>query len=126
MCMHTSRCVVGLLKVPFGDVESVAVQLSDDHALRQVVLNTKDGGRVVLIEDEIPEMSSEAGVSVTAGPEALLMATTEWMVKAAGHVTLQLRQFGYQAPFNLPRVLTADGNSYVRQRNVAWKELPRT
>ena len=79
----------------------------------------------MLIEDTIPEMSSDAGISVTAGPEALLMATTEWMVKAAGHVTLQLRQFGYQAQLNLPKSLTAEGNAYVRQRNVAWKELPR-
>ena len=110
------------MTVPFATVESVAVQLSEDHAVRQLVLNTSDKGRVVLVEDNIPEMATEEGVLVSAGPEALLMATTEWLVKTAGHVTLQLRQFGYQAPLNLPKALTAEGNSFVRQRNAAWKK----
>ena len=54
---------------------------------------------------------------------ASLMLTTEWMVKAAGHLCLTARQFGdTKVSLKLPSVLRADVNPWIAMRNKIWVE----
>eukprot|EP00041_Stephanoeca_diplocostata_P012860 m.217225 g.217225 ORF g.217225 m.217225 type:complete len:331 (+) comp19116_c0_seq5:62-1054(+) len=104
------------MTVPFGDISTVAVELSDDWAHRSINFELSNGSKICAVQDIVdPEI-----VAAAKTPEAAIMTTTEWLVKTAGGFVLQLRRAGHTAKLVLPKILTAAGNSYVAQRNAWW------
>lgn len=76
----------------------------------------KNGDVVSVVEDREENVSSKDGL-------ASLMLSTEWMVKAAGHMCITARQFGdTKVSLKLPSVLRADVNPWVAMRNRIWAE----
>lgn len=103
--------------VPVSDIEHVQVYLSPEPwEERKLQLKMKNGDVVSIVEDLEENISNEHGL-------ASLMLTTEWMVKAAGHMCIAARQFGdSKVALKLPSVLRADVNPWVAMRNRIWAE----
>lgn len=103
--------------VPLSDIEHVQVSLSPEPwEERKLQLKMKNGDVVSVVEDCEENISNENGL-------ASLMLTTEWMVKAAGHMCITARQFGdKKVSLKLPSVLRADVNPWVAMRNRIWAE----
>lgn len=103
--------------VPILDIEHIQVALSPEPwEERKLQLKMKNGDVVSVVEDHEGNISNEDGL-------ASLMLTTEWMVKAAGHMCITARQFGATGvSLKLPSVLRADVNPWVAMRNKIWAE----
>ena len=99
-------------EVTFSNIKHVQVSLSAEpwHE-RKLEIQLKDDELLTVLEDSSPDESGDLGV---------LMMSTEWLVKAGGHLCLTLHQTGQSVPLLLPNVLRADGNAYVSLRNKAW------
>ena len=103
--------------VPLSEIEHIQVALSPEPwEERKLQLKMKNGDLVSVLEDSGENISNENGL-------ASLMLTTEWMVKAAGHMCITARQFGATTvSLKLPSVLRAEVNPWVAMRNKIWAE----
>ena len=103
--------------IPLSGIEHIQVFLSPEPwEERKLQLKMKNGDVVSIVEDTEENMYSDDGL-------ASLMLTTEWMVKAAGHLCLTARQFGdTKVSLKLPSVLRADVNPWIAMRNKIWAE----
>ena len=103
--------------IPLSDIEHIQVSLSPEPwEERKLQLKMKNGDVVTIIEDHEENMYNDDGL-------ASLMLTTEWMVKAAGHLCLTARQFGdTKVSLKLPSVLRADVNPWIAMRNKIWAD----
>lgn len=103
--------------IPLSGIEHIQVFLSPEPwEERKLQLKMKNGDVVSVVEDIEENMYSDDGL-------ASLMLTTEWMVKAAGHLCLTARQFGdTKVSLKLPSVLRADVNPWIAMRNKIWAE----
>ena len=103
--------------IPLLDIEHIQVFLSPEPwEERKLQLKMKNGNVVSVVKDIEENMYSDDGL-------ASLLLTTEWMVKAAGHLCLTARQFGdTKVSLKLPSVLRADVNPWIAMRNKIWAE----
>ena len=103
--------------IPLSSIEHIQVSLSPEPwEERKLQLKMKNGDVISVVEDREENMYNDDGL-------ASLMLTTEWMVKAAGHLCLTARQFGEnKVSLKLPSVLRADVNPWVAMRNKIWTE----
>lgn len=103
--------------IPLSDIEHIQVSLSPEPwEERKLQLKMKNGDVVSVVEDREENVPSKDGL-------ASLMLSTEWMVKAAGHMCITARQFGdTKVSLKLPPVLRADVNPWVAMRNRIWAE----
>lgn len=103
--------------IPLPGIEHIQVSLSPEPwEERKLQFKMKNGDVVSVVEDREENMANDDGL-------ASLMLTTEWMVKAAGHLCLTARQFGdTKVSLKLPSVLRADVNPWVGMRNRIWAE----
>lgn len=103
--------------VPVVDVSRVIVDLSEDTSVRSLDIERRsDKQRFTVVElKELPHATDDV--------LAMLMTTTEWLVKAAGHLTLDVARGGGNAKFQVHELLTEKANPWVRQRNQRWREL---
>lgn len=104
--------------IPFGAVTRVSVELSHDWSERGINLQLGPNDEPVRV---VTDDGSYLLDKLEASPELTVMIMTEWMVKAAGALVMQMRKCGYQVPLVLPKILTAEGNSMVHKRNQQWK-----
>ena len=105
------------IPLSLSSIEHIQVFLSPEPwEERKLQLKMKNGDVVSIIEDREEVMYNDDGL-------ASLMLTTEWMVKAAGHLCLTARQLGdTKVSLKLPSVLRADVNPWVAMRNKIWAE----
>ena len=137
---------------PLSDICNVGVRLSSDWVSRSLVLRTRTGTDIPILTDTLSELDPElvtyvllllvamtwSGIGMIRStwhrdintrvlrdrsPEAMLMTTTEWLVKAAAGFTRAFTRLGCSAPLLLPRALTAAGNPFVAERNRAWQRI---
>lgn len=103
--------------ISLSGIDHIQVFLSPEPwEERKLRLKMKNGDVVSIVEDREENMYNDDGL-------ASLMLTTEWMVKAAGHLCLTARQFGdTKVSLKLPSVLRADVNPWVAMRNKIWAE----
>ena len=103
--------------IPLSGIEHIQVFLSPEPwEERKLQLKMKNGDVVSVVKDIEENLYSDDGL-------ASLMLTTEWMVKAAGHLCLTARQFGdTKVSLKLPSVLRADVNPWIAMRNKIWVE----
>ena len=103
--------------VLLSEIEHIQVSLSPEPWEEgKLQLKMKNVDLISVLEDCEENISNENGL-------ASLMLTTEWMVKAAGHMCVTARQFGATTvSLKLPSVLRADVNPWVAMRNKIWAE----
>ena len=99
-------------EVPFGDVKSVIVNLSEEPWDEQSLA-------IECANDEYIELLSYTIENETRDL-ATVMIDTEWTVKAAALLCLKLRKLGCNVGLRLPKVLTVQGNPWVENRHDMW------
>lgn len=105
-------------EIPFDQIAQVSVSLSDSWHERGINLHLKSGDTVRVVTDDVVYPMEE----LESSPDLVVMVMTEWLVKTAGGLALQLARTGFPTPLVLPKLLTEDGNAAVRNRNQRWKE----
>lgn len=118
-------------KLHLESIECVSIDVSDDLAIRTINMCMRDGAKVPVLAHDVVRASLPVWQSpqetapltswlfsyllcdqcldmrsLASHPDAALMASTQWLVKAAAGYTLQLRRFGVSASLMLPKKLT--------------------
>ncbi|XP_020913608.1 uncharacterized protein LOC110251255 [Exaiptasia diaphana] len=98
------------------NIQDIQVRLSEQPwEERKLEVKLKDGEILTVVEDLRPNGSVDLGE---------LMVSTEWMVKAAGHMCLFARVVGNckDVLLKLPNPLRAENNPWIELRNKTWIE----
>ena len=105
-----------LQQLPIQDITSVRITLSEEPWNDQTIaIECKDESIVPLLtfgyENDYRDL-------------AMLMVDTEWSVKTAALLCLNLRKLGNKtAHLKLPKVLTIQGNPWVENRHALWTQF---
>lgn len=98
------------------NIQDIQVRLSEEPWVeRKLEIKLKDGEILTVVEDLRQSGSVDLGE---------LMVSTEWMVKAAGHMCLAARVVGNYKDvlLKLPDPLRAENNPWIELRNNTWCE----
>ena len=132
-------------------VQHVCVSVSPDHVQRRLFLKCTSSTDITVLCDEVAELDPGADGRVmwrahiildrVGDRDAMLMVTTEWIVKAAAALSRSIAACGGHAPLRLAKVpmlcshavivllrarqciqaLLPEHNAAVRRRNEAWR-----
>ncbi len=101
--------------VSLNSIKSVNVHLSEEPWNEQGIdIQLKDDTYMGLVHFEIDNDERDL---------ALLMMDTEWTVKAAALLCLNMKKLGHKVDLKLPRSLTIQGNPWVENRQHTWTRL---
>eukprot|EP00794_Sanderia_malayensis_P005605 gene5605-6295_t len=101
--------------IDLEDIKSVNVYLSDEPWNEQSInLEMIDDSFVNLVDFEIDNDNRDL---------AMLMIDTEWTVKAAALLCLNIKNRSQKVDLKLPRNLTIQGNPWVENRQNTWTRL---
>ena len=98
-------------------VEAAFVRLAEGWHECELCLRLAGGAEPALLRLDLP---FGEGAELEAERDLALMVSTEWAVKAAGALVLQLRRMGSSATLLMPAPLRPENNAYIAQRNKAW------
>ena len=106
--------------IPIASIKNVCVRVSPAPYITRTLFLTQHDSKheVEVLVDELEDVDPER----VSDPLAMLMTTTEWLVKAAAGLSLVIKRFGGNAPMRLSRALMPEHNEWIAKRNKAWRD----